>query len=533
MRFEAFIMLLGLLLLPSLSFAIDCTCDSCNSCNSALQSSNCTTIRVTADISASSDCITFSQGTSGKTLDCQSHAIIGSGTSTGITIYRSDRNTVRRCSVRDFGTGLLLDHSDSNTVSRITASGCNTGISLISSDSNELSSLNATNNTYGIKIDSGSSDNRLVDTVACGNDLYSGYDFYDHSIYNNETDTTCDLAYPDGVCTRSCAALSCEDECTANETRCEGNRMQKCIYDNDLCTRWANWQTCALGEACSNGACISTCQDECAQSQTRCAGDRVQTCVRITTCYSWNTLAVNCPSGQTCINDSCRFACAGECTPNQTRCDGANLEICVQSSSTGCYFWNPQNCAPGQACSNGTCIQVCRGEGEVVSQDEQCCPGLQQIPSKSAPYQELFCTAKCGDGICDNQTESEYNCPADCFLKAPTVELLFPPDGASLYSPVALVFGAEGSSGLTCFATINNSVYGNRTVLNGTNSTLFDSLQPGAYSWNVSCTDANGVAGVSSTREFNVLSKNLLDQLGALLDSIVSWFTCLFDSSCK
>ncbi len=50
-----------------------------------------------------------------------------------------------------------------------------------------------------------------------------------------------------------------------------------------------------------------------------------------------------------------------------------------------------------------------------VPLDGKCCDGLDLIPPKEIIVGiQGICTAKCGNQVCDEQTESSQNCPADC-----------------------------------------------------------------------------------------------------------------------
>jgi len=62
----------------------------------------------------------------------------------------------------------------------------------------------------------------------------------------------------------------------------------------------------------------------------------------------------------------------------------------------------------------------CKKEGETFHGTEECCQGLKKINEKnniggSAAF--FVCTAKCGNGACNTDTESNYNCPQDCPAK--------------------------------------------------------------------------------------------------------------------
>ncbi|MBN1941167.1 MAG: hypothetical protein JW772_03215 [Candidatus Diapherotrites archaeon] len=62
---------------------------------------------------------------------------------------------------------------------------------------------------------------------------------------------------------------------------------------------------------------------------------------------------------------------------------------------------------------------LCKGEGEsipVIANPPECCPGLTLIPPKEEGIlgSAGICTSLCGNGNCDIETESSYNCPEDC-----------------------------------------------------------------------------------------------------------------------
>ena len=71
--------------------------------------------------------------------------------------------------------------------------------------------------------------------------------------------------------------------------------------------------------------------------------------------------------------------------------------------------------------------QKCVGEEGFIyeGQDVYCCEGLRLIKTKNSKITSAnylidltspigICTAKCGNGICDEKTETNYNCPEDC-----------------------------------------------------------------------------------------------------------------------
>ena len=77
-------------------------------------------------------------------------------------------------------------------------------------------------------------------------------------------------------------------------------------------------------------------------------------------------------------------------------------------------------CEPGETPEN--CPEDCKAcvkEGEsipLIPDPPECCKGLKLIKPKSPNIigTSGICTAKCGNGICDVETETNYNCPEDC-----------------------------------------------------------------------------------------------------------------------
>ena len=64
-------------------------------------------------------------------------------------------------------------------------------------------------------------------------------------------------------------------------------------------------------------------------------------------------------------------------------------------------------------------VGECKGEGDgipVIPDAPSCCAGLTLIQPKQEGILGIsgICTAKCGDGVCNESIESSYNCPVDC-----------------------------------------------------------------------------------------------------------------------
>ncbi|MFH1401823.1 MAG: fibronectin type III domain-containing protein, partial [Parcubacteria group bacterium] len=93
------------------------------------------------------------------------------------------------------------------------------------------------------------------------------------------------------------------------------------------------------------------------------------------------------------------------------------------------YFWRPishgspikvgDELSFTTSISEESDVESCVGEGEsipVIANLPACCAGLEMIPPKEEQIVGIFgiCTANCGNGICNEETESYLNCPKDC-----------------------------------------------------------------------------------------------------------------------
>ena len=101
------------------------------------------------------------------------------------------------------------------------------------------------------------------------------------------------------------------------------------------------------------------------------------------------------------------------CTQQPVACT-ADAKLCPDGSSVG-------RVAPN--CEFAPCPQApaCKAEGQtipVIPNPPVCCTGLTLIPPKTQLEGiSGICTAKCGNGVCNSETESSLNCPQDCDLK--------------------------------------------------------------------------------------------------------------------
>ncbi|MBU1246737.1 hypothetical protein KKG61_09775, partial [bacterium] len=72
---------------------------------------------------------------------------------------------------------------------------------------------------------------------------------------------------------------------------------------------------------------------------------------------------------------------------------------------------------------------TCAKEGEtipVIANPPSCCAGLELIKPKIVGIAGIdgYCTAKCGNGVCDQATETPYNCSKDCIIVIPCPQLV-------------------------------------------------------------------------------------------------------------
>lgn len=107
------------------------------------------------------------------TLDCDGHAVNGSGTGHGIDVDYRTGVTVRNCTVRGFEMGIDLQTSNGNVVTGNTATAnSRDGIHLSSSDNNTVTGNQAhDNNVYGFSLNGGSTGNTFTGNTSNDNGL--------------------------------------------------------------------------------------------------------------------------------------------------------------------------------------------------------------------------------------------------------------------------------------------------------------------------------------------------------------------------
>jgi len=127
-----------------------------------------------------------------------------------------------------------------------------------------------------------------------------------------------------------------------------------------------------------------------------------------------------CPEGN-CADQGEEFSETLECCPGLVKAV-STCEKCRGEGEPLAFDGIP--CCDGLEALDGFCRKPgeelpCRKEGEtipVIASPPECCEGLELIPPKEENILGVmgYCTAKCGNGACDQATESAYNCPQDC-----------------------------------------------------------------------------------------------------------------------
>jgi len=126
-----------------------CYCSSCSECNEKL-AADCPTVKLTADIvDQSGTCITQRETFNGEVFDCQGHTIDGDGSGfEGIDVGWRSWDTIKNCTVTDFGGGISLNGSSNITLTDNTANSNDHGFFVSDSDSNTLTGSTASGNLY-------------------------------------------------------------------------------------------------------------------------------------------------------------------------------------------------------------------------------------------------------------------------------------------------------------------------------------------------------------------------------------------------
>ncbi|MFC1654998.1 hypothetical protein ACFL2F_04250 [Myxococcota bacterium] len=184
---------------------------------------------------------------------------------------------------------------------------------------------------------------------------------------------------------------SCLDE---GSRRCQVNRLQSCLLDQQDCLVWTDTTDCAAsGGICEQDGqaaeCLPECPNHCTSAgDSRCDGDLVEMCVLDARgCLDWQA-ADDCTAVNRVCDDSggsaqCVRNCTDDClTANQTRCNGTVVQTCTLGADD-CFDW-----LAGTDCA-GTARPVCVDINEPAA-----CIGSQcTLPSDCGARGEAVCVS--------------------------------------------------------------------------------------------------------------------------------------------
>jgi hypothetical protein len=292
----------------------------------------------------------------------------------------------------------------------------------------------------------------------------------DDGCYEWSMATACPEDAP--YCSLGSCSATCTDECASGETRCDGpGGLRVCGQgDSDGCLDWLPAVACGEGETCANGACTTSCQDECAAGATACQGDGTMTCGDLDGdgCREWGP-AVPCGSGQTCSAGVCSSACTDECTAD--RCDGNVSHTCGQFDGDSCKDLSPgTSCIPADPCQEGACTGgACETAPKVCDQP----PAAACLDDHTKRVYQAQGTCSSSDGTCDYAYEDREcaSCPACDPCVGVTCNA--PPAPAACYAAA----GTCGSDGSCSYAYADG-----HTCDDGNACTTADSCDTGACS---------------------------------------------------
>ncbi|MCB9555820.1 MAG: hypothetical protein H6707_06915 [Deltaproteobacteria bacterium] len=249
---------------------------------------------------------------------------------------------------------------------------------------------------------------------------------------------------------------ACHGGCTIGERRCQPAGVARCERGADGCPNWSPTESCPTDKPyCSNGTCAITCVDECGADQRRCADEKhFRQCGNhdSDSCRDWSA-AISCAADESCRSEDgqCIKTCAGaactctagssEVCPDKGECKGGK-RTCDKDGKWGPCVWTqgPQaescdgkdNDCDGDvdelsdlsppACSEqrGVCqgaTQACAGTSGWQSCDSATFVAHAAKSGKSYESDESSCDGE--DNDCDGASDEPAKCcQRDCTNKA-------------------------------------------------------------------------------------------------------------------
>ena len=202
-------------------------------------------------------------------------------------------------------------------------------------------------------------------------------DFNEDGCFEYGEGLPCDAGSACDQSSGQCAAVSCQDACQAQTSRCEGELVSSCRRGPEGCLVFGPAKDCPGGTSCQGGDCVAQtmCEDECIRDERLCSPDGSPRVCRDGDgdgCVEFVTEAP-CAASSPCRAGQCvsANACQDQCARGQSACDGAQIKTCRDTNGDGCVeFDSPQACpTPGQLCvqsASGAACQAPAVSGRVV-----------------------------------------------------------------------------------------------------------------------------------------------------------------------
>ncbi|MBQ9817786.1 MAG: metallophosphoesterase [Proteobacteria bacterium] len=183
-------------------------------------------------------------------------------------------------------------------------------------------------------------------------------------------ETTCESGKHCDETTFTCID-GCTEICVENQsTRCSAEGLEQCKPDDKGCASWSVVDACE-GGTCDSATlkCVKSCDNECTADEKKCDGNGIAKCTKDADgCLAWGTPAA-CPAGQVC--DSKTTSCVATCTSNcsskgKIEVQGvAKYRTCTDKGNN-CLQWVETKCNRGEKfdAKQNKCVSVCGNDCE-------------------------------------------------------------------------------------------------------------------------------------------------------------------------
>ena len=167
-------------------------------------------------------------------------------------------------------------------------------------------------------------------------------------------------------CVEGCTEV-CEE---SHSTRCSGNELEQCISDESGCASWSVIDTCEGGTCDPEKLkCVNACNDECTVDEKKCEGNGTVSCIKDGDgCLQWGEPE---PCGENKNCDSQTIECTEVCNSNCTEKDkkethATSQKVCTDVDGKGCLQWVETKCSKGEKfdAKQNKCVSVCGDDCE-------------------------------------------------------------------------------------------------------------------------------------------------------------------------